>query len=220
MNAPPRQDVRGTSTPPRTPALFVVEPSRIERPPKRRVSCSPDMKEDLSKKENSRTAPPCRRSERERHSTVIYVGNQAVKKSNNYVLKGLTYEYGGLQGNEQPQPKRRRTTLKQLTAPRRLLTLAERHRRKQSMERNIQTKQERRQSFLQQHLTVLKPFCEPKVLQRLQQQTPFQHNNVDTPFYEQPKGITAQLRDYQLEGLNWMSHMYSNNVGMILGDGK
>jgi SNF2 family DNA or RNA helicase len=34
----------------------------------------------------------------------------------------------------------------------------------------------------------------------------------------QPDLITADMRDYQLEGLNWMAHMHQQNMGMILGD--
>ena len=36
----------------------------------------------------------------------------------------------------------------------------------------------------------------------------------------QPDAIKAELRDYQLEGLNFMSSMYQQNMSMILGDGE
>ena len=238
-------------TPPRRGVQFVLEPSSVEPPRRlpRRVSHSPPclsppcssmsdllcQEEDFSPEhasapeENQKQQVLLRRSKRERHSTVVYVGNQAIKKSNNYVLKGFSYEENSSLNVTDRPCKKQRTTLKELTShhhhnPKPTVVLSQRERsrreRKKTIQCSIQAKQERRRFFLLQHLAELEPFCEARILQQLQQTTTSAvRASPPTTVYGQPEAITAELRDYQLEGLNWMSKMYSNNVGMILGDG-
>lgn len=44
-------------------------------------------------------------------------------------------------------------------------------------------------------------------------------SSLDTPeVFMQPSEIQADMRDYQLDGLNWMVRMNKANLGMILGD--
>lgn len=43
-------------------------------------------------------------------------------------------------------------------------------------------------------------------------------NETGGKLYAQPDAIQAELRDYQLAGLNWMIKMHRRNLGMILGD--
>lgn len=38
------------------------------------------------------------------------------------------------------------------------------------------------------------------------------------PRAEQPRYITAILKDYQREGVAWLKYMYLNKVSSILGD--
>lgn len=38
------------------------------------------------------------------------------------------------------------------------------------------------------------------------------------PRAEQPRYITAILKDYQMEGVAWLKYMYLNKVSSILGD--
>lgn len=93
---------------------------------------------------------------------------------------------------------------------------------KESVERRIGAKRATRRSFFQEHAAALRPFVDPKILQqqrRMMTGPSAGTSKASTPIYVQPDAIqTATLRDYQLEGLNWMYGMYQRNVGMILGD--
>ena len=84
---------------------------------------------------------------------------------------------------------------------------------KNRIQSNIMSKQAARQAFLVKHEAPLRPFTD--VL--------FEKPKETLPIFEevmQPDTIQADLRDYQLQGLNFMSAMYQQNMSMILGDGK
>jgi len=183
-----------------------------------------------------------RRSNRERTSTLIYVDGHAIKKDNNYVMKGLTYEYGVVQGTDQPPvPQQRKQRSDAGTHRPRETSLSEQQRlkRKDEIAARILTKQASRKAFLQEHAQVIQPFVEPKVYESIikkseKSTTATSSNNnrssMDTntdPTSEasnapidiqQPKCILATMRNYQLEALKWMSTMYSKNLGFILGE--
>jgi SNF2 family DNA or RNA helicase len=189
-----------------------------------------------------------RRSGRERESTVIYVDGQAVKKQNNYVLKGDSYQYGGAKADAHAPAQQRQqkaalkkalllstSTLSSTTAtPKkpRVITATEKQRLelKKTIQGRIQAKQSNRQQFLKANVEVLTPFLDPKVVRRIQSYssivTPATATAIATttqqqaqkPIFLQPDAIQGDMRDYQLEGLNWMASMYSKNLGFILGD--
>ena len=91
---------------------------------------------------------------------------------------------------------------------------------KEAIAKRVQAKQPHRQHFLKKNLEILKPFLEPKVLQNIRGYSTL--NIVDTePLHlVQPDGIKADMRDYQLKGLNFISEMYGKGLGCILGDGE
>lgn len=176
--------------------------------------------------ESSLNAQP-RRSERTRTSTTIQVDGYTIKKDNNYVLKGLTYEYGFAKESAPKKP----TTKKQPQKPKpdsapskpRTVSKAEQDRikLKNDIETRVKAKQEKRQQFLRTNLRYLEPFLEPKVLERIKAMPLDEDTETGKEggtMYMQPDGIRGDMRDYQLEGLNFMSKMYARNIGFILGD--
>jgi len=62
----------------------------------------------------------------------------------------------------------------------------------------------------------IRPFIDPMLAESLEQ-----HKGKLVPAKDlqlQPFEIEADLRDYQLDGLNWMRRQYHNGCPMILGD--
>ncbi|CAB9506371.1 Probable chromatin-remodeling complex ATPase chain [Seminavis robusta] len=165
-----------------------------------------------------------RRSGRERTSTTINVDGYAVKRENNYIMKGLSYQYGVATEQAQPSTKPApKAKTQQPPKPRAPAVVSEielaRRKRKEDIMKRKEAKQPSRQSFLKHHMDVLEPFLEPKVLEQIKScQSSADDTAAVDPIYPQPKAITATMRSYQLDGLNWMSKMYSKNLGFILGD--
>lgn len=42
--------------------------------------------------------------------------------------------------------------------------------------------------------------------------------HVTTRLQSQPKCITGSMREYQMQGLNWLIHLYDNGINGILAD--
>jgi hypothetical protein len=181
------------------------------------------------KKPNARPPPvdtAARLSKRVRASTVIHVDGYAIKKINNYAVKGMKYHFGVVteEQEEQKQHHNRKKT-KQKAAPAakksiprpKSTTEVARVALKHCLEQNVQAKRPLRQSFLAKHCEALEPFLEKKVVLQLRS-WPKKDEAIKTE-YMQPDAIQGDLRDYQLDGLNFMSEMYQRNIGMILGDG-
>lgn len=205
----------GPEPSPETASLLHPQPSRPTIA--HRVSLSPDAS---SSEEEESSPQQVRKSTRTKTSTVIYVDGHAIKKDNNYVLKGGQYVFGGLVEATKPEHRQRsqkKTTSTVAKAPRKV-TAAEQERleKKTALEAAIAQKAVLRKSFLKMHVHCFKPFLEPKVLDRIQtyNESLYEISSV----FMQPDAIKADLRDYQLAALNWMSSMYQRNVGMILGD--
>ena len=177
----------------------------------------------LQPSSSSSSQPPQRKSSRVKTSTLIYVDGHAVKKDNNYVVTGMEYIYGGVEAGQERPPERKKAAAGPKAAPKpRIVTALEQGRldKKQELHTSIQEKAPARAKFLKDQLPVLTPFLEPKVLQLIRNASsvaaPAVHEPA--PMYLQPDAIMGEMRDYQLAGLNYMSSMYSKNVGMILGD--
>jgi hypothetical protein len=171
-----------------------------------------------------------RKSSRQKKSTLIYVDGYAVKKENNYIVKGTQYKYVFHSNDDTTDSKRQTHRLvKQQTARKqngnsksnRVISPAETRRAemKESVESAIRDKSKARDAFLHSHLDALAPFIETKVYQRIKSKKGGTKALIETEVFMQPDAITADMRDYQLAGLNFMSNMYQNNAGMILGDG-
>mmetsp|Transcript_5770 Transcript_5770/g.14053 ORF Transcript_5770/g.14053 Transcript_5770/m.14053 type:complete len:1276 (+) Transcript_5770:133-3960(+) len=175
-----------------------------------------------------------RRSQRERTSTVTYIQGQAVLKSNNYVVKGMTYQYGRDTANEPPPSKRK--NLSPSSASQKKKPKKERIQRKrqpheirlqehnEKIRRSKASKQSLRLDFLKRNKNTLKPFLEESVYNRLCDSTipsiPSSRRKFrDASDVDQPSLITGgAMRDYQLEGLRFMVGHYRWNLGTILGD--
>ena len=167
-----------------------------------------------------------RRSGRERQSTLIHVDGHAIKRENNYVLKGLSYQYGVAQdeGTKVAPKKKKAPVNKKKQAPRKV-SKAETARMefKNKVQERIHEKSIYQHAFLYEKGPILQPFLDPKVYQSIRSTRPTP-NAVAAALAPRkhcvpPEGITADLRDYQQEGLEWMVRMHERNLGMILGDG-
>ena len=93
----------------------------------------------------------------------------------------------------------------------------------------------RKRALLQQHRRLLEPFVERKRLTSLQREVQKEAGQLATLLKEdqrkreegevskacdstQPSYITATLRDYQVDGVNWMANGFESGVCGILGD--
>ena len=170
------------------------------------------------------TASP-RRSGRARTSTTIEIDGHTVLKQNNYEVKGDNYVWGKEDDSEASKPL-------QPPKPKKIKTIhntnEEKPRRPQDVAKSqhnativkaTKDKQSLRNSFLAQHVVMLKHFCESSVTDKLLQHA---SNNKATPVappqVETPQMIEATLRDYQTKGLEFMVRMHRQNLSMILGD--
>ena len=216
--------------------------SAIESDDSQKLSYTPlrddpgDSKENLNRgarKVKADTEGPLRRSNRDRVSTVVHVNGHTIKKENYYEVKGETYHYTVVNGNQegelqelkrnQKSKKPAGSDLQQTPRKPRVQSKEEldRLKMKEMVERNRRSKESSRIKFLQEHLHVWEPFCDPNVIRKLREKdvtVGYFENVVAATECTVPQAIQADLRDYQLHGLNWMSQMYSKNCGMILGD--
>ena len=162
-----------------------------------------------------------RRSKRVKKTTVLYVGKDAVKRDNNYVLKGLTYEYGAFDETAPTKPAPPRHVTKPPAQPKKPRVMSPEEKARQEMklriEQNKADKAALRRAFLHKHAAVLQPFC-PDLVETAASPTAASPTTIQVEVM-QPDSLQAQLRDYQLQGLNFMSSMYQQNMSMILGDG-
>ena len=167
------------------------------------------------------SADETRRSGRDCKSTTMIIDGHVVLTKNNYVLKGGSYEYGVHTADAPKQRKRKEPPKSRDTqstkTPRRVTpTEQKRSNFNDNLKGRVARKAAARLSFLAQNLNVLKPFIEPSVVRKLEAVDIVPAK--EQPLYLQPDAIEADLRDYQLEGLNWMVDMYRQNLSCILGD--
>jgi len=114
-----------------------------------------------------------RRSKRLRVSTLLYIDGHAVKKDNNYVLKGHSYQFGVVPVH-QDEPQKKRKTTQRVTAtnpkkPPRTFSAVEttRVQLRQRIQANICDKARARRSFLRLHAAALEPFLDPTVSKQI-----------------------------------------------------
>jgi len=143
----------------------------------------------------------------------------------------MSYEYASIVDSS-PDPQIRTNTLPRNTvlkkkgrtgpkAPRKIAPSdIQRTKNNNAIKQRVAAKSAARMSSLSSNLTILEPFIEPKIRARLeaaQQSVDGQIKKSAVRLF-QPDAIVADLRDYQLAGLNWMIKMHDQNLGMILGD--
>ena len=161
-----------------------------------------------------------RRSKRAKKSTLIYIDGQPVLAKNNYQMKGLTYQYGTDFETAPRQSKRNKGATKPKGPSKaRKVTPQEKKRieHNSAVAKRIKAKKGRRTQFLASNLSVMEPFLEERVATNLRA-VPKTTVPKDSELFIQPEAIQAEMRDYQLEGLNWMIKMHDSNLACILGD--
>ena len=177
------------------------------------------MTEDVRAKDSTQL----RRSSREKKSTLVYIDGQAVLAKNNYRMKGHAYQYGTGFETAPPKPAKKKSTTQTKAAPKpRTVTQQEKKRlnHNAAVKRRVESKSKSRSPFLLSNLTTLDPFLQESVAAQLRRaaRPKSAKSNEKEELYMQPEAIQADMRDYQLAGLNWMVKMHESNLGMILGD--
>ena len=179
------------------------------------------------------TPPPMqanRRSSREKKSTLIYVDGYAVKRDNNYVVKGGEYVHGAFDANgtatdggalaRLPKPNNHAKTVAAKKPPRkpRAPSKAEQERAKHNeiVKGRVASKAKARMGYLARNSKIIEPFVDSKTNEHLAVTPSVKDTWKDMSM--QPDMIKGELRDYQMIGLNWMAKMHNMNAGMILGD--
>jgi hypothetical protein len=173
-----------------------------------------------------------RRSNREVSTTIVYVDGQPIKRANMYQVKGMSYVYESTEGmavtkkqrpKKPPMPPRPiplNDNFEKKSPPALSQREIDRLQRKQDIGKAIMAKVSARHAFLSRHVDTLRPFLDDKVYARISDYDDSKMiTKIIPPVLMQPDCITAELRDYQLIGLDWMHQMYQQNIGMILGDG-
>jgi len=166
-----------------------------------------------------------RRSGRKRKSNIIYIDGHPVKTENNYVLKGHSYSFGAFEGaatkkSRLTPTKSSQDSPKQATGSKKKISPAEFNRMEHNntVKSRVENKQHMRRSFLARNVEILTPFIDEDIESSLRS---YNCRSGEDNFKEmqlQPDLIRADLRDYQMIGLNWMVKMHRMNLGMILGD--
>jgi hypothetical protein len=214
-------------------------------PPTSSAPDNNDNDNDNDNNDDDRMDASPRRSGRDRVSTCIQIDGHTVKKDNFYVVKGLGYQYGDLSKVDAPSSKkkvmtnkRKATTnnnnneddddadgsTKKKKAPRVLSGLElERQEHNYAIKQRVQAKAPLRLAHLAKHLAILEPFLEDATMDALHDVAAMTTATTTTAMHpppqdavQSPKAIQADLRDYQLKGLQWMAKMHEKNLGMIL----
>ena len=160
-------------------------------------------------------------------STLIYVDGYAVKRDNNYIVKGGEYVHGAFNANgaatdggalaRLPKPANQTKKAAAKKPPRKANKAElERARHNEIVKGRVKAKAKARMGYLAKHAKTIEPFVESKTSEHLAVTPALKSTWKDMSM--QPDMIKGELRDYQMIGLNWMSKMHSMNAGMILGD--
>ena len=187
------------------------------------TNASKEFKESLEKKQRANTS----RFGRKLKSTLVRIDGYDVLATNNYVVKGGEYVYDTTAYSKPKARKsitpKKKSEIKEKKPRIRSAAEEKRIERVNLLKTRITTINTNRDNFLSNHIPILSPFLEDKVLHHLNQvkaenkQNPpksAEHSNI----FMQPDDIVAEMRDYQLEGLDWMMQMHHKGLGMILGD--
>lgn len=171
-----------------------------------------------------------RRSSREKKSTLIYVDGYAVKRDNNYVVKGGEYVHGAFDANgtatdggalarlPKPNSQTKKAAAKKPPRKPRAPSKAEQERSKHNeiVKGRVASKAKARMGYLAKNAKIIEPFVDSKTNERLAVTPAVKDTWKDMSM--QPDMIKGELRDYQMIGLNWMAKMHAINAGMLLGD--
>ena len=86
--------------------------------------------------------------------------------------------------------------------------------------KEIELSKHKRSYYLSRHLKALAPFVDTKVVDRIKTEADgfTSSEKILTPVDNQPSSIKAVLREYQLEGIRWMTRMYDDGCSCILAD--
>ncbi|KAL7460464.1 hypothetical protein ACHAXS_000916, partial [Conticribra weissflogii] len=163
-----------------------------------------------------------RRSGRKRTNTTITVQGHTIKKINNYVVKGITYEHGTFQEDKPKIASRKKAKNddKKPSSPRKVsLHVKQRQSHNDVVRARVMRDKAKRLDFMTKHYDAIEPFIEDKIKSLLQSNmTKADSTPNDIILGTQPDIVSTTLRDYQMIGLDWMVKMHESGMPLILGD--
>ncbi|GMI15434.1 hypothetical protein TrVE_jg5295 [Triparma verrucosa] len=166
-------------------------------------------------------------AKRERSKTTMVIDGYVVKKVNNYTVSESQYHYGELPSyeDEQDTPKQRKVKTKKEKKPPTATQIKKAKEREGIKEHNESVKSHnsetalQRKAFFKSNLDIFKVFLEKKKVKELENFTPPSDlAPPPNPIMIQPSILQGDMRDYQLEGLNFMAKMHHHGCPCILGD--
>ena len=187
--------------------------STVNRRPKRAVTAK------------NASSPIKTKSGRIIKSTTVNIDGFAVKRGNNYEVGAESYEFQSTHA-VRPQKKKQgtsRAASKTKASTKRVVSEAERLRTEHNtvVKEREETAAVLRREFFAENISCLEKFIDPKMVQILKStETNDEVATVGDGLDEvmQPDLIEGELRDYQLDGLNFMIRMFRRGMPMILGD--
>ncbi|KAI8470648.1 MAG: P-loop containing nucleoside triphosphate hydrolase protein [Monoraphidium minutum] len=94
-----------------------------------------------------------------------------------------------------------------------------RQRHNDAVRRDAKVAEVKRYASLAQHIDALEPFVTPAVITMIRGRAALAPKmEPPEPLTQQPAAITACMREYQVEGLQWMVSMYDRGLNAILAD--
>jgi hypothetical protein len=178
--------------------------------------------EDNNKMDPTDSNSP-RRSGRERTSTTMTIQGQTVLRKNNYSVSSIGgYIFGELQ-EDAPRAKKAKTAPSLKNPPRVYQpsqSQLERSKHNNAIVFRARPKSQLRQAFLAHNLPKLRHFLDQSTIAKLEQDLVINAEKVQykhQPIVTQPTAIQADMRDYQLGGLNFLVRMHRQNLAVILG---
>ena len=159
-------------------------------------------------------------------STTVNIDGFAVKLGNNYEVGAESYEFQGTDAAAPSKKKKQaapKASGKTKAATKRTVSEAERSRtdHNAAVKEREETAAVLRREFFAENISCLEKFIDPKMVQILKStETNDEVATVGDGLDEvmQPDLIEGELRDYQLDGLNFMIRMFRRGMPMILGD--
>ena len=177
-----------------------------------------------------------RRSGRKTKARVIMIDGEPVLRSNAYTMEGgepsvfdkelgdAEQEEGGRTSYVFETIKKRKYTKRQAPGERkkRVKTTEEEAcaAHNKSIEKEIALSHQKRAAYLSRHTKALGPFVDAKALEKIKATADayVPSEKVLVPVDNQPDSIKAVLREYQLEGIRWMTRMFDDGCSCILAD--
>ena len=187
-------------------------------------SSSSRLSSSNSKKQKSGASASSPSNKRERKTRYFTTADgHTVLKANNYTVVGDRYVFNvderdySKHVSASDYANRRKSAPPQKRAPNAKQMELQSH--NNAMRKFVDKSIADRRSYFSRHLPSLSPFLDDSVTASLRSDQSKLKMQPDPPeIYMQPEGVTGDMRDYQLAGLNFLARMHKRGCPAILGD--